>query len=125
MKVKDKETGVVRDATQWYPGVEHPDVLRENPPTRGHPQGSGVLRGGRTVSPGEWIVCEDDEDRLLVVILPDGRWDDYDYEVFITDETAASAPKKACPLLNEDCREDGCAWWSDDAVCVVFKKLLE
>ena len=116
MKVRNKESGTVYEAVEWHPGVDHVDVLKENPPTRGQPQGSGTLRGGGVVLPGEYLLCTDNYERVLLRVLSESTstWEDY--------EVAEDAPdpRKLCPLLQEDCREDGCMWWSDGGVCAAL-----
>jgi hypothetical protein len=122
MKIRYKETGETFDVVQWSPGLEHPCVLRENPPTRGEPSGSGTLRGGWRVLPGQWMIVADGDD-VVRVTSDDPSTQEY-YET--VEEGEEREAKKLCPIMQNACVERECAWYkSDDGRCAVFARILD
>jgi len=122
MKVRHKEDGKMYDAIQWAPGVKHIGVLRENPPTRGEPSGSGTLLIGGSVLPGEWLVCADGGNALAVLQSDPSEWEDFE----IVDENDDPDTKKLCPIMQVACVECKCAWYEkNNGLCGVFTRLLD
>ncbi|KKK61002.1 hypothetical protein LCGC14_3018720 [marine sediment metagenome] len=105
-RYKNKATGETVDAAQWQPGVEHPAVTRDLPPTRGAPGGSAEA-GGETVLPGDWFVDGQ-------VVADDAFHDEHE----LLDATVDGPG--TCPMSGDECRGEECHWWSRGiGACVI------
>lgn len=105
-RYKHKTTGETVDAAQWAPGLYHPAVTRELPPTRGAPGGSAEANG-EPVLPGDWLVDGQ--------VIADGAFqDEYD----LVDVARVVLGK--CPVTGHECDGDDCHWWLEGiGACVV------
>ncbi len=109
MKVKRKSDGAELHAEQWQPGLDHPAVTREHPPSRGSLGGSAAIRnavgGFGPAHPGDWLVSETPDAQRACVVPMDQFEEEYD-----TDE--GTEPRLFCPVcVDGSCRGDSCAWW--------------